>query len=94
MCTTIVEFWKQAVITDSSKPKANAEEVRAVLEKMKSALDEFDTLLIDDVLEQLGDMRFDEKQTALFDRLQNAAEDSDIDLCCSIVDEWTKLLTK
>lgn len=94
LCKTIVEFWRQAIISDSSKPETSAEDIRKMLEKMKSALDEFDTLLIDDVLEQLGDMRFDEKQTALFDRLQNAVEDSDIDLCCAIVDEWTKLLTK
>lgn len=89
MCSAVVGIWRQIAASESKKSVSGADEVRSVLSKLQSALDDFDTLLIDDALEQMGTMRFSNDQSELYFRLKKAAEDSDIDLCCSIVNEWT-----
>ncbi|MGN0638120.1 MAG: PocR ligand-binding domain-containing protein [Huintestinicola sp.] len=92
MCGMVVGIWRQIAASECRKTTSSADEVRAVLDKMQSALDEFDTLLIDEAVEQMGSMRFDSRQTELYQKLRKAAEDSDIDLCCNIVLEWKKIL--
>ncbi|MBP1561531.1 MAG: PocR ligand-binding domain-containing protein [Oscillospiraceae bacterium] len=95
MCSTVVGIWRQISASEGKKSASGvtaAEDVKSVLSKMQSALDNFDTLLIDEALEQMGNMRFDDTHTELYLKLKKAAEDSDIELCSSIVDEWKKCL--
>lgn len=92
MCSTVVGIWRQIASSECKKGTATTDEVKAVLEKLENALDEFDTLLIDEAVEQMGSMRFDDRQNELYQKLRQAAEDSDIELCCDIVIEWEKIL--
>ena len=59
-----------------------------MLNKMKEALDNFDTLQIDEVIDEMSKFRYSDKNAAFFERLKSAAEDSDIDSCLNIVEEW------
>lgn len=92
MCSSIVEIWRQIADSQANLNTATADDVKEVLTKMKNALDEFDTLLIDEAVEQMEKMQFSDEQVGLYSRLKNAAEDSDIDLCGQIIEEWEKLL--
>lgn len=92
MCSSIVEIWRQIAASQAKMNTASADNVKEMLTKMKNALDEFDTLLIDEVVEQMEKMQFSDEQVGLYSRLKNAAEDSDIDLCGQIIQEWEKLL--
>ena len=87
MCSSIVEIWRQIAASQAKMNTASADNVKEMLTKMKNALDEFDTLLIDEVVEQMEKMQFSDEQVGLYSRLKNAAEDSDIDLCVQIIQE-------
>lgn len=67
-------------------------DVFELLSKMQEALDNFDTLQIDEVVEQMSQFTFADRQGELFEQLKKAAEESDIDICLNIVTEWGKLI--
>lgn len=92
MCSSIIEIWRQITASEAKKNEASAADVKEVLDKMQNALDEFDTLLIDEAVEQMQKMQFPDGQAELFGKLKNAAEDSDIDLCGQIIAEWKNIL--
>ncbi len=71
---------------------ANNGEIKSLLDEMKEALDNFDTLQIDDVIEKMSGYKYPETQTGYFEKLKQAAEISDLDECLKIVDEWNALL--
>lgn len=74
---------------EGEKPPQTAD-VFELLSKMQEALDNFDTLQIDGVVEQMSSYTFTGKQNELFIKLKQAAEESDIDVCSEIVSEWGK----
>ena len=88
----ILGMWRDIAAAEAGKGVSSAEDVRSALDNMQCALDEFDSLLIDDALEQLRALALPEEQSGLLERLGQAAEDSDIDLCMEIVGEWQGLL--
>lgn len=67
-------------------------DVFELLSKMQEALDNFDTLQIDEVVEQMSKYTYAGRQGELFEQLKKAAEESDIDVCLGIVTEWGKLI--
>lgn len=71
---------------------ANNGEIKSLLDEMKEALDNFDTLQIDDVIEKMSGYKYPEIQTGYFENLKQAAEISDLDECLKIVEEWKTLL--
>ncbi|MGN0599270.1 MAG: PocR ligand-binding domain-containing protein [Oscillospiraceae bacterium] len=91
-CAVMVGIWRQIAASESKKNASSAGEVREMLSKMQIALDDFDTLRIDEVLEQMEKMKLSDRWGELYNKLKKAAEDSDIDACCSIVEEWKSIL--
>ncbi|MCI7760267.1 MAG: response regulator, partial [[Eubacterium] saphenum] len=91
-CAAAVEAWKKAAEADKQKLLTTPDEVKAVLEKTEGALEDFDTLLIDEAVEEMGKMHFPDNQKALYQKLKEAAEFSDIELCAKIVEEWKKVI--
>lgn len=80
------------VKTANEKKKASEDETFELLDKMTEALDEMDTLVIDEVMEEFDIYEFDAAQNSFLEKLKKAAEDFDIDLCVDIVDEWKQSL--
>lgn len=60
---------------------------------MREALDNFDTLLVDEVVEEMSGFRYSEGDTVYLERLKTAAADGDIESCLGIVGEWSDALT-
>ena len=75
-----------------SADSANVDDVMKLLGEMTEALDEFDTLMVDEAVEKMGKMHFPDNQKELFKKLKEAAETTDIELCSEIVEEWKKLI--
>ena len=67
---------------------AQFEETVDMLEKMQVALDAFDTLQIDEVMEEMSKFKYPEESVEFFEQLKKAAEESNIDDCLNIVDQW------
>lgn len=91
-CALIVEMWRKIAAAEAGKSASDAAEIQSAVENMQNALDECDSLMIDDAMEQLDALNLSEEQTKLLLRLKKAVEDSDIDLCSDIAEEWRGLL--
>lgn len=84
-------YFPECKSADTNKTP-QAADVFELLSKMQDALDNFDTLQIDEAVEQMSSFTFEDRQAELFERLKKAAEESDIDVCSNIVGEWGKLI--
>ena len=91
-CAVILDMWSKIAVEETGKGVSGADEIRSAVEGMQNALDEFDSLMIDDALEQLDALNLPEDQSELLLSLKKAVEDSEIDQCSDIMEEWRNLL--
>ncbi|MCH5204198.1 MAG: PocR ligand-binding domain-containing protein [Oscillospiraceae bacterium] len=77
---------------NEEKQEASTEKIRDLLDELKDALDNFDTLQVDDVIEEMSAFEYPEEHLTLFDALKDAAENTNIELCLEIAKEWRGLL--
>ena len=92
LCTTVIGIWRQIAESESRNNITDTTEIRNALDNMKNALNKFDTLLIDDVVEQLDKMHLSDNQAELFIKLREAAENCNMELCGNIVADWENIL--
>ena len=71
---------------------AEFEDIVGALERMHEALDNFDTLQVDEVIEEMSKFKYADENEEFFENLKKAAADSDMDACLNIVNEWGKAL--
>lgn len=76
----------------SQEALAEPKVVLFMLEDMLVALDNMDTLGIDEVLDQMSCYTYCDAQQKYFENLKVAAMDCDIDSCCNIVSDWKKVV--
>jgi len=72
------------------KTEADPFEIMQLLDELQEALDNFDTLLIDEVMEKMSEYTYDNVSTVFYEKISAAAEESDIDVCLETVKEWKK----
>lgn len=73
--------------------KATNKDVMKLLEEMQEALDNFDTLQIDEVIEEMCKFKYSGKNEELFNDLKLAAANSDIDRCLNVVSDWKNAIS-
>lgn len=88
----IISIWRQIAAAEGGKRTASTEEILSSLENMQSALEGFDSLLIDEAMEEIDSLAIPDDQRELCTKLKNAVEESDIDACSNIVEEWKNML--
>ncbi|MBQ2911863.1 MAG: response regulator, partial [Clostridia bacterium] len=64
------------------------------LDELVGALENFDILQIDDVIEDMDKYKYNEDYKAMFDELKEATESSDIQKCSEIILEWKNEILK
>ena len=67
-------------------------DIESMLERMSEALDNFDTLQMDEVMEEMSKFQYADEDVEFYDSLKNAAGSCDIDACTDIVNRWGKSL--
>ncbi len=67
---------------------AGAEEVAKMLDQMEEALEAFDSLMIEDVAEEMSGYDYPEKWQGYCEKMSRAAEESDLDGCEDILRQW------
>ena len=80
-------------VSDNEKRTPEFQDIVSMLDQMHEALDNFDTLQIDEVIDEMSNFQYSDKNAEFFERLKVAAAESDIDVCLNIVEEWGKVLT-
>jgi len=80
-------------IQETKQLAASCEETCECLDELMDALNEMDTLVIDDVVEKIGSYEYtDDKEKEFLEVLQGAAEEYDLDECMQIVSDWKAYL--
>lgn len=88
-CSEVTERWGLAIVEGSlGDGTLKGEELSKFLDKMEKALEDFDTLEIDDVIEQMSARQYEEEEQGLFEELRKCAEAYDVDGCGRIVESW------
>lgn len=75
-------------VSDEEERFADVSDIIGMLDEMQEALDNFDTLQIDEVIDEMSKFKYSDKNSEFFERLKTAAADSDIDNCLGVVGEW------
>lgn len=78
--------------SDDEKRTAASEDITDMLEQMHEALDNFDTLQIDEVIEKMSKFQYSGKNAEFFECLKTAAADCNIDICLSVIEKWEECL--
>lgn len=68
------------------------DEVEKLFQQMRFALDNLDMDGMEDVCNKIGGYSFEAEQKDLYDKLKEAVENIDVDLCDVILDEWETVL--
>ncbi len=76
----------------TTEQTADPETMQSMLNALSAALDEFDTLAIDDAAEALSQFEFEGEAAELFSKLRSAAEECDLDTCAAVVERWKVIL--
>lgn len=84
-------FAEKDAVQRVQKP-ASPEEIRPLLTQMEAAIDALDMDGMDAAANALRQYSFDGPQTALCEKLSEAAELMDVDMCSEIIKEWNALL--
>ncbi len=71
---------------DAERLPCPPEKLNEFLDRISEALEAFDTLLIDEVVEEMSRYSYDNED--LFEKLKTAAESCDTELCTEIIQEW------
>jgi len=66
--------------------------ISQMLDRLKDALDNFDILQIDEVIEEMSGYQYSDSEKEIFDKLKEVAELNDVEACVEIVDEWKNLI--
>ncbi len=74
------------------RSEINYEELISLLDELMEALDNFDTLQIDEVTDKMSAFDYPDDQNTLYNDLISAAESSDIERCLEIGKKWRELL--
>ena len=69
---------------------AEDKDIVDMLGRMREALDNFDTLQMDEVIEEMSRFKYSDENAEFFDSLKQAVSDSDIDTCIEIINHWDK----
>lgn len=96
MCRSVEDILR-GVFPDESigeKPAntADSETTLALLDELQAALECFDTLAIDEIIEKMSGYKFEGYAEDLFEQLKSAAEQCDIDACAQIAENWKSAL--
>lgn len=78
--------------SEKEKHSAYPDKTAALLENLKKAIENFDTLEIDEGVNNIAEFDYPEEQSRLLEELETVAENCDLDKCAEIVINWKKLL--
>lgn len=66
----------------------------SLLDELRSALDDFEILDIDDVVDKMSRYTFHDNQKEFLIRFSEAMECSDTDKCAEVLNEWKEHIAK
>lgn len=90
----LTPFFPDVKAEDTAKKSCKPPEIVEILNELDMAIEEFDTLAIDEVIEKLSQYKFDKIFFRFFRQLTEAAEIGDIDICGEISKQWKEEIVR
>ncbi len=91
-CHETLDKWEECTNHCELFSEVPNEVIFEMLDTLQNALNNFDTLQIDESVEALSKNKYPDAQQELLEQLKEFAKISDIDSCCDIVSKWHALL--
>lgn len=92
MCAKVRDILKgvfpDVAVEEKNAKTADNDTTLELLDELNEALEGFDTLAIDEIIEKMSGYAFDDGANELFEQLKASAEECDIDACVQIVADW------
>ncbi len=79
-------------VKSDEKKEADPERISDMLCSLQDGLENFDTLRIDEVIEEMSGYSYPDDQSDIFAELKDAAENCDIDACSGLLGRWREIL--
>lgn len=76
------------VVDETAKLPCTPTQIVEMLDELAQAIDDFDTLLIDEVIEKMSHYEYGKAFSDFFRLLKETAEDGDIDACGDVAKQW------
>lgn len=77
---------------EDEEKEADSDQINEMLDKLAEAIEDFDSLTMDEVAEELGKFKFNDESTAIFNELKDAISASELDTCSEIIEKWRSIL--
>ena len=90
----LIPFFPDIKDEDTAKKNVKPPEIVEILNELDQAIEDFDTLVIDEVIEKLSQYKFDKVFFRFFRQLTEAAEIGDIDTCGEISRQWKEEIVR
>ncbi|MGN0651282.1 MAG: PocR ligand-binding domain-containing protein [Oscillospiraceae bacterium] len=94
-CAAVRDILKNVfpdLMAEKQQQTADTETTLALLDELTEALECFDTLALDEIVEKMANYEFESYAQDLFEELKKAAKDCDIDVCAQIAEDWKSAL--
>lgn len=89
----LAALFESSDVSEQKKRVASADEIRELLQKIRNAAEELDMDSVTDILAVFSEYELDSVCKALYDDLETAVQEYDVDTCERIVLEWENLLS-
>ncbi|MCH5193986.1 MAG: PocR ligand-binding domain-containing protein [Oscillospiraceae bacterium] len=89
-CKQVIEEWGSKIMDMGEDEKQDV--IVRLLDKLQNAFAAFDTLEIDEALDEMSRIRYTGDHEQYFVELKSAVESYDVDVCNGIIEAWKKVL--
>ena len=89
---TVLKPFCEEEKADTPKESATLEDLRDCFANMRTAIENLDMDLMEEVSAKLNSYSYDDTQQEIFSRLKEASDAMDVDTCESIIQEWEAIL--
>ncbi len=77
---------------EDEEKEAHSRQITEVLDKLASAIEDFDSLAMDEVVEDLEKFKLNDEHSALLSELKDAVSSSELDQCSEVINRWKAVL--
>ncbi len=77
---------------EDEEKEADNGQISEMLDKLTGAIEDFDSLTMDEVIEDLGKFRLTDEHSSFFNELKEAVSSSELDKCSAVIGKWKEIL--
>ena len=77
---------------EDEEKEADSGQIKEMLGKLTEAIEDFDSLTMDEIVESLEKFKFSDEHAAVFKELKDAVSASELEQCTAVIEKWNAML--